>query len=121
MSLIIEQPEHLNGRIEAVRVRSNGKTAGKCAIVWTFRSREVWIDERPEAGPKRALYEYLKGIPAADWKKILRLEADAEHVLFTERTQERTQTFPHEVAEAMATFVEGNEHFIIESDPYVTA
>lgn len=104
MPLIIEQPQHLNGVIRAIRTNT-----GRCAIVWTFRDREVWIGDRPEAGPKRALYEFLRNTPRDAERLMLRLEADAEHILGIERQRDE-EAFDEEIA--LYTFE-------IESDPYV--
>jgi len=104
MPLTIEQPKHIHGVLRAVRTNT-----GKCAIVWTWRDREVWLWERPEAGPKLALYNFLKhGMPREAERKMLKCEADAEHILFQERER------------AMDEMVE-EFSFVIESDPYVVA
>ena len=54
----------------------------KCAIVWQYATREVWIAEVPVVGKKRALYAFAKGEcngrSAREIKALIaRLERDA--------------------------------------------
>jgi hypothetical protein len=69
-----------HGTIDAVRVRCD--SGQKCAIVWRFGTREVWLDEVNVAGRKRALYEWHKRRPsAAVQAKLARLEGEAAQVI----------------------------------------
>lgn len=69
-----------HGTIDAVRV--NGATAQKCAIVWRFGTREVWLDEVNVSGRKRALYEWHKRRPSREVQaKLARLEGEAAQVI----------------------------------------
>jgi hypothetical protein len=113
MPLTIEQPSIArNGRLAAVRNRN-----GKCSIVWRFRSREIWVAERPEAGPKRALYEFLKAVPRGVERHILRLEADADHVVAREMADAIRQ-FDLDERALEEDFVMSHP-VVIESDPWV--
>lgn len=63
-----------HGTIDAVRVN----TGQKCAIVWRFMDREVWLDEVPVVGRKLALYRWHRSTPdRAVQAKLARLEGEA--------------------------------------------
>lgn len=96
--LTMPKPEQMLGEFKAVRVN----TGQKCAIVWTFEDREVWIAEVPAIGRRRAMMEFEKlHLDQRTITKVWALEGDAH-----ERIEARDECEPPDepVGPAIATF-----------------
>jgi hypothetical protein len=73
-----------HGTIDAVRCN----TGQKCAVVWRFANREVWLDEVAVSGRKRALYEWHKSRPSQRVLNLLaRLEGEAADTIEAQRRE----------------------------------
>lgn len=93
--LTMPKPQDMLGTIDAVR----SNTGDKCAVVWRWRSREVWLDEVAVAGRKRALYLWHRRTPSqATLRKLWALEGDAHDTIERE--------FPREVRTAVENFLD---------------
>ena len=117
----LPRTEDMLGQIKAVRVN----TGQKCAIVWAFMDREVWLDEVPVCGTKRALYEWHKRHHGRDTiMRVWKLEGEAHEAFDRLAEADEQQTFAN-AGDPYA--IERHPDFVlyaptvIESDPYVCA
>jgi hypothetical protein len=117
--LTMPSQQDMLGTIDAVRCRTLSNEQ-KCAIVWRFEEREVWLDEVRVAGRRRALYEWHKSTPSqATIRKLWVLENEA-HEVIESRESLGEQFEGHEdcdkitCGDQLCPFL-----IVIESDPYV--